>query len=114
MRAPATSRHSIPFGETTIDRASSFPLGWLLVLGPVAQLGARMTGSHEVRGSNPLRSTGSQRVRPDGKSGLFACGESTRNRPPSCFAVRCRGFVTAILHCPKTTSITRYGLGGFN
>ena len=24
--------------------------------GPVAQLGARMTGSHEVRGSNPLRS----------------------------------------------------------
>ena len=26
-------------------------------LGPVAQLGARMTGSHEVRGSNPLRST---------------------------------------------------------
>ena len=25
--------------------------------GPVAQLGARMTGSHEVRGSNPLRST---------------------------------------------------------
>ena len=27
------------------------------ICGPVAQLGARMTGSHEVRGSNPLRST---------------------------------------------------------
>ncbi len=26
-------------------------------LGPVAQLGARMTGSHEVEGSNPSRST---------------------------------------------------------
>ena len=25
--------------------------------GPVAQLGARMTGSHEVEGSNPSRST---------------------------------------------------------
>src|SRR5262245_42029444 len=40
-----------------IDRYSSFPIGCLLLLGPVAQLGARMTGSHEVRGSNPLRST---------------------------------------------------------
>jgi hypothetical protein len=28
-------------------------------LGPVAQLGARMTGSHEVEGSNPSRSTNS-------------------------------------------------------
>ena len=27
--------------------------------GPVAQLGARMTGSHEVEGSNPSRSTNS-------------------------------------------------------
>ena len=26
-------------------------------IGPVAQLGARMTGSHEVEGSNPSRST---------------------------------------------------------
>ena len=26
-------------------------------VGPVAQLGARMTGSHEVEGSNPSRST---------------------------------------------------------
>ena len=27
------------------------------IRGPVAQLGARMTGSHEVVGSNPTRST---------------------------------------------------------
>src|SRR5262245_31728509 len=42
---------------SAIDPSSPFPLGWLLLFGPVAQLGARMTGSHEVRGSNPLRST---------------------------------------------------------
>ena len=34
-----------------------------VLLGPVAQLGARMTGSHEVRGSNPLRSIYLQAVR---------------------------------------------------
>ena len=32
-------------------------ISWLLLCGPVAQLGARMTGSHEVEGSNPSRST---------------------------------------------------------
>src|SRR5438093_13427379 len=42
--------------DSSIDRPSSFPLRLWLSLGPVAQLGARMTGSHEVRGSNPLRS----------------------------------------------------------
>src|SRR6266571_2813749 len=43
-----------------IDRSSSFPLRWCGAYGPVAQLGARMTGSHEVRGSNPLRSIENQ------------------------------------------------------
>src|SRR5262245_55770463 len=32
--------------------------------GPVAQLGARLTGSQEVRGSNPLRSIELKEVRP--------------------------------------------------
>ncbi len=32
--------------------------------GPVAQLGARMTGSHEVEGSNPSRSTKVSNLRP--------------------------------------------------
>ena len=44
------NRGRMPPGEVVIVFDSQH-------LGPVAQLGARMTGSHEVEGSNPSRST---------------------------------------------------------
>src|SRR6267142_1375876 len=51
--------HIAPFYDTTdtLTALHSFRYDGLLFNGPVAQLGARMTGSHEVRGSNHLRST---------------------------------------------------------
>src|SRR2546426_3344571 len=54
--------HIAPFYDSidTLTALHCFRYDGLLLNGPVAQLGARMTGSHEVRGSNPLRSIGLQ------------------------------------------------------
>jgi hypothetical protein len=41
-------------GVLVATASNNFKIQWF---GPVAQLGARMTGSHEVEGSNPSRST---------------------------------------------------------
>ena len=64
--------------------------------GPVAQLGARMTGSHEVRGSNPLRSIDFKRVKPPTTWRLFslawACGSGSAPVPRvSCLRLRANG-----------------------
>ena len=46
-------------GLTRLTSRATKRLSCSLKSGPVAQLGARMTGSHEVEGSNPSRSTNS-------------------------------------------------------
>ena len=43
--------------EAAIDHPEHIHYSYRVSPGPVAQLGARLTGSQEVRGSNPLRST---------------------------------------------------------
>src|SRR5262249_28534945 len=66
--------HTAPFyaTHTAIDPSSSFPIRCLRFTGPVAQLGARMTGSHEVRGSNPLRSIHSKTLKAGPSPGLLS------------------------------------------
>jgi hypothetical protein len=58
-----------------------------------------MTGSHEVRGSNPLRSTDSKQVRPDARSGLFHCGDFWGDRDQltasEMSSVLCFAFISA-------------------
>jgi hypothetical protein len=43
--------------KNCVDMENSILLGCVFLFGAVAQLGERMTGSHEVRGSIPLSST---------------------------------------------------------
>src|SRR6266403_1321065 len=74
--------HIAPFYDTTdtLTALHSFRYDGLLFNGPVAQLGARMTGSHEVRGSNPLRSIQSKTVKAGHQSGLFLCDQFCAHR----------------------------------
>jgi hypothetical protein len=66
--------------KPAIDHSLIHPV-LLGVLGPVAQLGARLTGSQEVRGSNPLRSIENKRFRPP-NGGLFLCLDGWVPRVP--------------------------------
>ena len=46
----------MPLTVPAIDPARIIQYSYKTFVGPVAQLGARLTGSQEVRGSIPLRS----------------------------------------------------------
>src|SRR2546428_10853340 len=65
----ARLRAAVRDDDYAIDRPTSFRYDVYCFYGPVAQLGARMTGSHEVRGSNPLRSIHSKTVKAGVKPG---------------------------------------------
>ena len=79
--APRRSTHRKIFSKIVLASAGEFPYS-TFSHGGVAQLGERLTGSQEVRGSIPLVSTIVNKCKGLRNSeGLFSCQNTTRCKP---------------------------------
>ncbi len=68
------------FSKNVLASAGEFPYSTFLLLGGVAQLGERLTGSQEVRGSIPLVSTRALNEAPTQVGAFFHIGTQGQRR----------------------------------
>ena len=80
MGCSVTQQKIKRIGKKVLARSNTFPYSSFLLLGGVAQLGERLTGSQEVRGSIPLVSTRALNEAPTQVGAFFHIGTQGQRR----------------------------------